>query len=305
MGLSTFDAFKSLAPGVGINIDDTQLRQLQLTLLEILKDIDDICRTNKIEYQLGGGSCLGAVRHKGFIPWDDDADVNMPREGYERFAKIVRTDPTYSNRYWLHDPKHTKHFDLAFGRIRLKNTTYRTRDDLNNDEAGVFVDIFFADNVPNNSFLRQLHGLGSLTIGFLYSCRRFAQYETLYKKILQTNPKLNMAFTIKKLIGTVLRFAPTAAWCRAWDRWNGLYKNEDSNYLTYPAGRKHYFGELARRSELFPARVGVFEGHNLNIANNTNAYLARLYGNYMAIPKDAEKEQHVVFELVLKRKSTE
>ena len=68
-----------------VNLDDKQLRQLQLIELEMLLEVDRICRKNQINYTITGGTLLGAVRHKGFIPWDDDADVALLRDEYERF----------------------------------------------------------------------------------------------------------------------------------------------------------------------------------------------------------------------------
>ena len=83
MGLSTVDAFKHIRSEEALTLTDEQLKDLQRTLNGMLSDLDECCRRNGLTYVLGGGSCLGAVRHHGFIPWDVDVDVNMPRADLE------------------------------------------------------------------------------------------------------------------------------------------------------------------------------------------------------------------------------
>ncbi len=87
MGLSTFDVFKQVDSEGLIEVTGEKLCALQGVLLQMLRDVDSVCSRHGIPYTLGGGSCLGAARHQGFIPWDDDLDINMTREGYRRFAE--------------------------------------------------------------------------------------------------------------------------------------------------------------------------------------------------------------------------
>ncbi len=90
MHLSTMDAFKNLKSGDLVTVDDEMLKKIQNVLLGILDDIIAVCEKYEIPYTLGGGSVLGAVRHQGFIPWDDDIDVNFSRRDYERFIPAFR-----------------------------------------------------------------------------------------------------------------------------------------------------------------------------------------------------------------------
>ena len=100
-----------------IHLDGDMLRKYQLALLEITDDIVEVCEQEHITYQLSGGSCLGAVRHKGFIPWDDDMDINMLGDHFERFIKTFQKK--YGDKYWIHTC-HTKDYGLLVSRIRLK-----------------------------------------------------------------------------------------------------------------------------------------------------------------------------------------
>ena len=118
MSLSTVDAFKHIHSGETVTLTQEELAQLQSVLLDILADIADVCDRHGITYELGGGSCLGAVREHAFIPWDDDADINMPRADYDRFIPIFRQE--MGEKYWIHTPQETDNYGLMLSRI-LKN----------------------------------------------------------------------------------------------------------------------------------------------------------------------------------------
>ena len=165
--LSTVDAFKHIHTQACVTLDDEQLLKLQRVLNKILKDIVTVCEQNDIRYTLGGGTALGAVRHHGFIPWDDDIDINMPRADYERFIPIFRQQ--FGDRYWIHTPLETKNYDLLLSRIRLKGTSVCTREDFGNPESGAFVDLFIIENTFDNALLRTVHGIGCNGLGFLVS----------------------------------------------------------------------------------------------------------------------------------------
>ena len=96
---------------------------LQRVLTRMLGDLNEVCARHGIAYTLGGGTCLGAVRHHGFIPWDDDVDINMTREGYGRFVKAYELE--MKDKYWLHDCNRTPGYELAFPRLRLKGTVVK------------------------------------------------------------------------------------------------------------------------------------------------------------------------------------
>ena len=148
MKLSTFDIFKNIESDEVIILSEEQLETLKKTLLTMLKDVIEVCEKNNITYSLGGGSVLGAVRHKGFIPWDDDIDLNMSREDYDKF--VIAFEKEYGYKYWIHTPEKTKNYNLLFARIRLKGTALITRDDFDNEECGVPLDIFIIENTFDN-----------------------------------------------------------------------------------------------------------------------------------------------------------
>lgn len=131
-----------------VKITPELLRKLQLTQLEILVEFDRVCRKNNIKYCLACGTLLGAVRHKGFIPWDDDVDVWMMRDEYDRFCKISDSElgDSFFFQNWDTDP----YFNSAYGKIRKIGTRYvRVGQEKMKYKDGIYIDVLPLDNAPN------------------------------------------------------------------------------------------------------------------------------------------------------------
>lgn len=123
------------------------LRTLQLTQLEILKKIDQVCRKHQIPYSLYAGTLLGAVRHGGFIPWDDDLDLCMARADYERFLSVWEREPHEG--YLLQNKENAPGFTQSFTKIRKDHTTFlQSEAEAGQYHTGIFVDIFPIDRMP-------------------------------------------------------------------------------------------------------------------------------------------------------------
>lgn len=297
MKFSTVDAFKNVKLPGALEMSPEQLKHLHLVLAKVVGDVFQFCGEHGIECAVAGGTALGAVRHGGFIPWDDDVDLIMPRKDYEEFVKIFEREK--GDRYWLHRPAKTRNYGLALARVRLKGTTVRTREDLaiNQAECGAFVDIFIIDNTFDNALLRILHGVGSLFLGFLYSCCKFFSERRLIRRLAEANRSYSMTFKLKMVIGFFASVLPLRAWIRLWDGWNGICRNGNSRYVTIPVGRKHFFGELAPRAEMVGTREVTFEGRKVKCPAGLENYMTRLYGpDYMTPPPEDKREKHVVFE---------
>lgn len=135
-----------------------QLKQLQKLSLNILIDIDNICKKNNIKYFLIGGSLIGAIRHKGFIPWDDDIDIAMLRKDYNKFKKIMLSRHK-SIPYYLHILC-DEIGNYPFNYLKIKdNRTKIIEKELEhlNLDLGVNIDVFPLDGSPNNYFIRKIH----------------------------------------------------------------------------------------------------------------------------------------------------
>lgn len=137
-------------------MDDNRLRKLQLTLLGMLKDIDAICKKHGINYWLDSGSLLGAVRHQGFIPWDDDLDIGMLRKDYEKFLSVAPRE--IGDNYLLQNWHSDEHFGYPFTKIIKRNTKYVTYLQRNVSAwEGIFIDIFPFDVYPGKAIQRFFH----------------------------------------------------------------------------------------------------------------------------------------------------
>lgn len=120
------------------------LRKLHLTEQEVLDEIVRVCEKNNLRYYLVGGTLLGAIRHKGFIPWDDDLDIGMPRHDYMKFCELAPKE--LGQGYYLHDYHNDNNYWLAFGKIQKKNTAFVTTSKLYDEaHSGIWVDIFPLD----------------------------------------------------------------------------------------------------------------------------------------------------------------
>lgn len=128
------------------NSKEISLKDRQLRILDIMKDVDSFCRENNIPYTLSSGTLLGAVRHGGFIPWDDDADMFMLREDFDRFAKIFKSD-----KYKLHNTTYSPGDEYLAGYIKIVDTSAYTLNKRGGKEPGLFVDIFPLDRVPEDT----------------------------------------------------------------------------------------------------------------------------------------------------------
>lgn len=304
MGLSTFDVFKNIdmkAHPELKELTEEELHQVQSVLFEMLIDLDSYFQEKNISYTLAGGSALGSVRHGGFIPWDDDVDLLMTRKDYEKLRSIFERDK--GEQYWLHTPEDTKGYGLSFARVRKKNTICRSRDDVHNEECGVYIDIFLMENTYNSAVLRKLHGLLSMAFGFAYSCRRFLAFKDMNMNLAKGNRNAEKTFKKKIFLGRLVSFMSLDGWTRAWNRVNAMCKNEKSRYVTVPSGRKHFFKEMYERSwacemERMPY---TFDDRTVQISvmKGVKNYLEKMYGDYMKLPDPDQIEKHVVLELQL------
>lgn len=282
MTLSTFDSFKRIRAKGGRELTAEELRAHQLRLLGIYDDFAAACEACGARFVLGGGSALGAIRHGGFIPWDDDLDVNLQRKDWSRVRAELRN--RFGDRYEILEPGTSHPHSLAFPRLQAMRTESGER---------LFIDIFLFENVPDAAVLRFVHGVASLAIGFLYSCRKtFAEGHALAARGAG-----GAVFGIKRAVGALLCFASLHAWTFLWYAWNALWRaHGTSRNVSCPVGRRHYFGELCPRDEMFGTRNASFEGRQAPVAPGSERYLRRLYGpDYMTPPPPETRERHVVF----------
>lgn len=267
-----------------IEIDKDTLRQLQLIQLELLKEADRICKKCGIKYNIIAGTLLGAVRHGGYIPWDDDADVALLRPEYEKFRKACKTELD-KTRFVFQDHRNTKGYRWGYGKLRMKNTLFlREYQEHMPYFQGVFIDIFPLDNVPNNYYLRCLHNLGCFCIRkVLWSeVGKYADKSGVMRKIYAALSKI----PIDKVFETYHFFIALS----------NSKKTKWVRILTFPAPNDQY-GYLRKWYE--NSTKFKFEGIEFDGIKDYDGYLSFKFGEYMELPSEDKRKVHPVTKIRL------
>lgn len=275
-----------------------ELRRFQLTLLELIKEVDRICRKNGIEYSLDGGTLLGAVRHGGFIPWDDDADIVFYRPEYRKFFKACKKDLN-TERFFLQEYRTDPEYPWGYAKLRLNGTEFiQPGQEHLNFHKGIYIDLFIYDQVPDNPITRRLHygvctairkcqysAVGKLHAdtelkrkwyGALDKVPKGLLFATLNYMALKTNGE---SLTRDKMSRRKRVSAPTK-------------RTELVRHMTYPYQRKVAKYGLPRVA--FDGYEDCeFEGEKLRRMVNYDPYMKVLYGDYMIIPPKEKQVGHL------------
>lgn len=296
--LETHDLLKGrLSHKEGMHqITGEESRAIKAVILEIALDVVNLCKELEIPYMLGGGSALGAVRHHGFIPWDDDLDLNIPRKYIDRL--LDELDARYGEKYEIEVPLRTEGYWSSFIQIHRKDTVFREYLAQRSEACGIKIDIFVIENTYDSPLRRRWHGLRTDAGLFLLSCYRMFAWRKEYTALAAGDASARRTIRIKQLLGAPVALAPRFFY-RHLQRCMQECRDEQSQYVTIPSGRKHFFGELYRRADFMPVSEVEFEGHSFAVTSDYDNYLRRLYGDYMTLPPEEKREQHVLYELKL------
>ena len=280
-----------------IKLHDEELKHMQRVLLMMLKDFDLIAKKYGIEYTLSGGSVIGALRHNGFIPWDDDIDINVTRANYEKLKKAY--SKYKGQKYSLYVPEESPGHGMSLPQIKLNDTVYKSFIELSkaDKDCGICLDIFVIENTYNNPLLRRLHGIGAFAFGYLLTCLKTYR-DMEYLRPYLNDKKTYKAFNRKAKIGRLFSFIKTDTAVRWTIKWFSRCKDNDSKYVTIPSGRGHFFREMCLREEITIPKSVRFENILSYIPTGADAYMKRLYGDdYMTPPPIDKRESHPIMKL--------
>jgi len=267
-------------------LEQNILRKVQLTQLEIAKEIRRVCEENDISYFLADGTMLGAVRHNGFIPWDDDMDIGMLRAEYEKFCRIApeKLGKDYVLQTWYIDPNYC----LPFAKVRKRNTLYVEGKSSQLKENGFFVDIFPFDYVPEEAEKRIPLAQKQIQI---FRMRLMKCRYTPWREADKINWKKRLGYLYYQLRAV---FADQMKLAQEFDalatqtpKTNAVWEhNGGAVPICYP---ESLFTELVPYTFENEAFMGVKE---------YDTYLRTTYGDYMQLPpEDQRGNQHVITQL--------
>ena len=255
------------------------LREIQLKELELLCWFDELCEKNGLYYTLAGGTLLGAIRHKGFIPWDDDIDVLMPRPDYDRLLSMTDIDKEMLPDYVQFNSWKNTNGGEPVPYIKMNNTNVYIDDQYSVTDKYLWIDVFPMDGCPESE----------------------QELKTFYHKIMSfrhvltlKNAKLGRGKNIaKKLLKPFIRLAllpfSMETLCRKYDKFVKTYPFEGTGSI---AGMAWGYGpqeKVSRKAWMKPVKV-QFEGHAFNAPSNYHEYLTNLYGDYMQLPPEDQRQ---------------
>ena len=260
------------------NMDASQsVKEVQSRILQVMKYIDQLCRQHGITYYIMGGTALGAVRHGGFIPWDDDLDIFMTPSEYEKFKKVFEAEqsPLFVLQEWRTTPKY-----LEYAKVRMNGTTFieevfKDRKDMH---QGIYVDIMILHKVPERRLVQKLVYLES-------------KFVTLYA-LSQRNwkPKTkSQEFVLKSL-----RFMPCKLMAKLFYRRIYRYDSRKSNFMYCYWITPAKFRNGLFDASFFSEPVDIpFEDTVLLASRKIREYLEYRYGDYMKLPSEEARKAAV------------
>jgi len=259
-------------------MDKNALKKLQKTEFEILLEIVRICEKHNLMYFLIGGTLLGAIRHKGFIPWDDDLDIAMPRKDYTKFLDICKDD-LHPN-YFLHCTKTDKTYWQPFAKIKKNGTVFEQDAHVAiNTHKGIFVDIFPLDNAcKQKSIVQYFQALTTKSIRTIL----------IYKRGLIIKKKKIFLRIISFLVSPL----PICLMTQIQEKIMRYNTNPQSRFFINLASNYNYTKQTIPKEDYLPPQRVVFEGMLFNAPNNWNYILTRIYGDYMKLPPPEKRSTH-------------
>ncbi|MBO5166778.1 MAG: LicD family protein [Lachnospiraceae bacterium] len=265
-------------------LSEAELRQVQLIQLEMLDEVDRICKKCNIKYNIIAGTLLGAVRNGGYIPWDDDADVALLRPEYEKFRKACKTELD-KDRFYFQDNRNTEGYRWGYGKLRRKGTVFMRQNQEHMPYAqGVFIDIFPLDNVPAAYPIRVLHNLQCF-------CIRKILWAEVGKKA-ETNMGMRALYKLLSKIPLTVVYRYYYHMVHYW----GQKETKWVRILTFPTPNKAYGykREWYEKSTNYTFENKVFRG-----IKDYDAYLNFKFGMYMELPPVEKRKTHPVSSLKL------
>lgn len=265
-----------------------EFRQMQLLQLDMLVELDRVCRENNINYTIFGGTLLGAVRHKGYIPWDDDADVAMLREDYDKFKKI--TDQLNSEICYFQDHDTDPEYRWGYGKLRRTGTTYvRVGQEHLKCKTGVFIDVFPMDDIPHSTIGQMLNDFYCFCLRKIlwsevgkYSTSEDGIHRLYYKIVSHISPSWVFK-RVEKIAEKSRNSSTNRVRTLLFPATGKLYRKRENSLKTRYGMPKEWFLDLQEYE---------FEGKKLMGTRDYDTILKYIYNDYMKLPSEDKRDPH-------------
>lgn len=241
------------------------LKEAQEKMLDILIEVDTVCKNNNIKYWLDSGTLLGAIRHKGFIPWDDDIDICMLKEDYERFLKIAPIEMDIT-KYFLSTIKTDPDTVTKFSKVRNRNSIFLEKEDTLTERfhQGIYIDVF----------------------PMVYLKQRVLYLQFLYKILIRLKD-CPLTRGNNKFLKSVFHGIKIPYICEK--IFNMLFVSRKETEII---GYKYNFNNIFFYKDIFPLKKIKFEDHFFYSPYDADRYLTTIYKNYMELPPEEERTWH-------------
>jgi lipopolysaccharide cholinephosphotransferase len=276
-------------------LPEEEREKLKQCMLKIYQDVANVCDKYNLCIMLGGGSVLGAVRHQGFIPWDDDLDAMMPRADYNKLLAVIEKE--LADDYFMYAP-HTEMRQSLLCIVMKKNTIMRTLNDDDSVVSGVKIDIFPIEQVPDNVIKKSFIISISFILQLIIKCiEKYKQKNQYLKRIMLRKIKTSCIYYMIMFFGFLFSIVPL----KSLYRWHEavLSSGKGKKFATIAGGRGGYIKETLPNDVFFPVSEGCFESIKVNLPNKPDIYLSNLYGDYMRIPPVEKRERHFYVEFCM------
>ncbi len=259
-----------------------ELRNIQKMDFYVLKEIKRVCEKNNIPYFLIGGTLIGAIRHKGFIPWDDDIDIAMLRPDFERFLEVCKTD--LGQEFFLQTPLNESNCaDYGLARIRLNETKIiiESRKSAKLHE-GFYVEVFPYDKLPDNKISQFFYGNWFPVLKRVYAIR----------KGYKPHPRTLYARVAVNFFNALLKPVSTEKLKKKLDSYHLKYAQKNTKKLFLLSGAWGYKRESHPVERFAQFTTAEFEGETFTIPADYDGFLKEQYGNYMELPPPEKRVNH-------------